>query len=94
MGWTAGLSRMEPVCDRLFYVFNELSKEAGAPPDVGRAACWIVEQRYPDLGDAERAMLAKFAVAARTKPAFTSIAASPQGRRELEEDGRLIFLCD
>ena len=61
MGWTAGLSRMEPVCDRLFYIFRELSKQAGAPPDVGRAACWIVEQRYPHLTEAERAMLAKLA---------------------------------
>ena len=71
---------MEPVCDRLFYVFSELSKEAGVPPDVGRAACWIVEQRYPHLTSAERAELAKLAVTAtgRTKRAFTSIAASPQ----------------
>jgi hypothetical protein len=74
---------MEPVSDRLAYIYSELSKDLAASADLGRAACWIVEQRYPDLTEAERTVLAEFADAAATRirRAFDSITARPSSSR-------------
>jgi len=59
----SGLKPMELACDRLTHIFNELSKDLGAPPDIGRAASWIIEQRHPEMTGDERAILAEFSVA-------------------------------
>ena len=83
MRTAAGLNRMSSLSDRLAYIVSELSKEPGASLDIERAACWIVEQRHPYMTEAERAVLAEFAVAeaALSERSFNLITARPSSSR-------------